>query len=152
MRGEAVDVRRVVELPERFDQLLSEASAEGFDSMSLLQTEWLDGSNHFDRPGEILALATIDGEIAGIGGITQDFFDGNWLRMRRFYVRAAFRRFGVGRKIALHVLEHARPFGRPIVLHAVNPEAAAFWPTLGFSPIDRESTTHIFRGDAKRPG
>lgn len=146
--SDAVEVRRIFELPDHFDQFLSEAASEGFDNMSVLQDEWRDGFNRFERPGEILALATIDGEMAGIGGITQDFVDSSWLRMRRFYVRPAYRRRGVGRKIALHVLEHARPFNRQIALYAGGPEAEAFWPTLGFGLIQRENTTHVFCGDA----
>lgn len=145
--SDAVVVRRIVELPDHFDQFLVEAAAEGFDTMSVLQDEWRDGSNRFERPGEILALATIHDEIAGIGGITQDFVDSSWLRMRRFYVRPAYRRRGVGRQIALYVLEHAKPFDRQIALHADGPEAEAFWPTLGFGPIERENTTHFFRRD-----
>jgi len=140
--SDAVEVRRIFELPE-LDQFLNEAAAAGFDNMALLQEEWRNGFNRFERPGEILAVATIGGEMAGIGGITQDFVDSSWLRMRRFYVRSAYRRRGVGRKIALYVLEHARPFNRRIALYAGGPEAEAFWPTLGFVPIDREHTTHV---------
>ncbi|MCV0396354.1 MAG: GNAT family N-acetyltransferase [Rhizobiaceae bacterium] len=145
--SDAVVVRRIVELPDHFDQLLGEAAAEGFDAMSVLQDEWHDGSNRFERPGEILALATIQDEIAGIGGITPDFVDSSWLRMRRFYVRPAYRRRGVGRQIALYVLEHVKPFNRQIALYADGPEAEAFWPKLGFCLTERENTTHIFRRD-----
>lgn len=73
--SDAVVVRRIVELPDHFDQFLVEAAAEGFDTRSVLQDEWRDGANRFEPPGEILALATIHDEIAGIGGITQDFVD-----------------------------------------------------------------------------
>ena len=145
---DAVEVRRIFELPDHFDKLLKEAAAEGFDNMSVLQEEWRVGLNRFERPGEVLAAATIEGEMAGIGGITQDFVDSSRLRMRRFYVRTAYRRRGVGRKIALFVLEHARPFNRQIALYAGGPEAEAFWPTLGFLPIDRQHTTHVLFNDA----
>lgn len=143
---DAVVVRQIVELPDQLDQLLLEAEAEGFEMISVLQDEWRSGANRFERSGEILALATIDGEVAGIGGVTQDFMDSGWLRMRRFYVRPAYRRLGVGRQIALFVLEHAKAFDRPIVLYTAGPEAEAFWPTIGFTPIERDNTTHIFRG------
>ncbi|WP_245504945.1 MULTISPECIES: hypothetical protein [Rhizobium] len=56
--GNGVVVRRIIELPDHFDQFLVEADAEGFDTMSVLQNEWFDGSNRFERSGEILALAT----------------------------------------------------------------------------------------------
>lgn len=141
---ESVVVRRIAAMPDDFALLLSEAGAEGFGNMAVLRDEWLAGSNRFDRPGEILSIATIDGQLAGIGGITQDFVDASWLRMRRFYVRPAFRRRGVGRAIARYVLDHAKPFNRNIALHAGGPMAEAFWPTLGFRPIAREKTTHVF--------
>ncbi|MER0238873.1 GNAT family N-acetyltransferase [Fulvimarina sp. MAC8] len=140
-----IEVGRIKGLPEAVDVLLKDADAEGFDTMSVLRDEWSAGSNRFERPGEVLMLAKVDGTVAGIGGITQDFVEADHLRMRRFYVRPAFRRLGVGSQIALHVLEHARPFNRPIVLHADGPDAEVFWPTLGFVSIDRIHTTHVFR-------
>jgi len=139
-------IRQIVELPAQLDQLQQEAEAEGRNMISMLRDEWRSGANRFDRPGEILALGTVDGEIAGIGGTTQDFMDSNWLRMRRFYVRPAFRRRGVDRQIALFVLNHAMTFDRPIVLYSAGSDAELFWPTIGFIPIERENTTHIFPG------
>lgn len=62
---DAVVVRQIVELPGQLAQLLLEAEAEGFEMISVLQDEWRSGANRFERPGEILALATIDGEVAG---------------------------------------------------------------------------------------
>ncbi|MCV9910050.1 GNAT family N-acetyltransferase [Brucella sp. HL-2] len=139
-----LEIKRITSLPIGFELFLKEAASEGFNNMSTLQSEWNDGSNIFDRPGEILALATINGEPAGIGGITRDFIDSTWLRMRRFYVRPAYRRRGVGRGIAHFVLNHALQFNAQISLYADGAEARTFWPTLGFVETDRQSTTHIF--------
>lgn len=63
----AVVIRQIVELPAQLDQLQQEAEAEGRNMISMLRDEWRSGANRFDRPGEILALGTVDGEIAGIG-------------------------------------------------------------------------------------
>jgi GNAT superfamily N-acetyltransferase len=54
----------------------------------------------FDQPGEALVAAYSDEALAAIGGITIDPVVPNMLRMRRFYVRPAFRRTGIGREIA----------------------------------------------------
>ena len=143
-----IKVGRIEQLPEQFDEFLHDAGTEGFDTISVLRDEWANGSHRFNRPGEMLVLATVDGKAAGIGGITQDFVEAGWLRMRRFYVRPVYRRLGVGRQIAFHILEHALPFDRQIILHADGPDAEAFWPTLGFVPIDRVHTTHVFRRPA----
>jgi GNAT superfamily N-acetyltransferase len=72
----------------------------------------------FDRPGEAL-LAAYSGEVlAAIGGITIDPVHSDALRMRRFYVRTAFRRTGIGREIALALLEGALQRVRVVTLNA----------------------------------
>lgn len=122
--------------------LRAEAAAEGFRNMESLASQWRDGSNRFTGPGELLAAAWVTGDLAGIGGITEDFIDPAALRMRRFYVRQPYRRRGIGRALAGVVLDAARPLGRQIVLYTDTAVAAAFWESLGFVRIGREKTTH----------
>lgn len=138
-------VERISLLPDRLDRLREEAAEEGSDIIEDLWSEWQDNTNRFTRPGEMLVAATVNSELAGIGGIMQDFVDPASLRMRRFYVRRGYRRRGVGRAIARYVLCHALPLKREIVLHAEGAEAKTFWEELGFVEIDRENTTHFFR-------
>lgn len=90
----------------------------------------------------MLAVALAGGSLAGIGGITEDFVDPGWLRMRRFYVRPQYRRLGTGRAIAEYLLQRALPLNRQIVLYTETPEGAAFWQALGFVRIERAKTTH----------
>lgn len=137
-----IQVSRVTALPAEIDLLRAESTAEGYDHIETLWTQWQDASKRFERPGELLAVAHVGGVLAGIGGITEDFIDPEALRMRRFYVRPAFRRDGVGRALARFVLEAAVPLDRQIVLFAASPEAGRFWEALGFVPIEREKTTH----------
>jgi GNAT superfamily N-acetyltransferase len=136
-------VERIFTLPDRFEILRAEAAVEGFRHIETMWFEWQDGTNRFNRPGEMLAAATVDGELAGIGGITEDFVDRAGLRMRRFYVRPGFRRRGLARELASFVLAQARPLGRPIGLHTETAEGAAFWEAMGFVRVEREKTTHI---------
>jgi GNAT superfamily N-acetyltransferase len=136
-------VERIFALPDRFESLRAEAAADGFNHIETLWTEWQDGTNRFSRPGEMLAAATIDGDLAGIGGVTEDFVDRGGLRMRRFYVRPGFRRRGVARELAGFVLDEARPLDRPIALYTETTEGAAFWEAMGFVPVEREKATHI---------
>jgi GNAT superfamily N-acetyltransferase len=141
-----VEVERVTSLPDQFDHLRAEAAAEGIRNMEALFGEWQDGSNRFTRPGELLAVAWADGDLAGIGGITQDVVDPAALRMRRFYVRASYRHRGVGRAIANFVLAAARPLDRQIVLNTDTERGSAFWEALGFRRIVRERATHVLPG------
>jgi GNAT superfamily N-acetyltransferase len=137
-----VQLARVTALPKQFEALRIEAASEGFNHIETLWAQWQDGSKRFERPGEMLAAAYVDDVLAGIGGVTEDFIDKTALRMRRFYVRPAFRRSGVGRALARFVLEATLPLNRPIVLFAESAQAGAFWQAMGFVPIEREKTTH----------
>lgn len=49
----------------------------------------------FDHPGESLLAAHHAGELVGVGGVTAEPLAGRY-RMRRFYVRPAFRHRGIG--------------------------------------------------------
>ena len=64
--------------------------------------------------------------------------------MRRFYVRPAFRRTGLGREIALALLEGALQRVRVVTLNAAV-ESVPFWHTLGFVPQARDGHTHVWR-------
>ena len=82
--------RVVTELPAGFDVLGAEARAEGYRHIERLADEWIAGIMRFDHEGEALIAATLGLELAGIGGLTIDPSQPGPLRMRRFYVRAAF--------------------------------------------------------------
>ena len=136
-------ISQVFVLPPDFDRLRAEAAAEGFNHIETLWSEWENGSNRFERPGERLMAAWIDDQLAGIGGITEDFATPGGLRMRRFYVRQIYRRRGVAGAIARAVLDAARPLGRPIVLYTDTDGGAAFWQAMGFLRAAREMVTHV---------
>ena len=128
-------------LPEGFETLRSEARAEGYNFVERLATEWASGEAKFDRPDEALLVAHIDGELAAIGGLTNDPAIPEALRMRRVYVRARYRRFGVGRRLAAALLEHAAQADRAVVVNAA-PGSAPFWEALGFVSDERAGHTH----------
>lgn len=136
-------IEEVSELPSQIDLLRADALAEGFDNVETLVLQWHEHGMRFTRPGEMLAAAFIENELAGVGGISEDFIDASWLRMRRFYVRPKFRRQSVGKAIAHYLLERALMLDRPIVLYTDTGRGAAFWQAMGFVPTGREKTTHI---------
>ena len=135
-------IERLATLPAQIDTLRTEARSEGFRHIEDLWQQWQDQQVRFDRPGEILVAAYFGEELAAVGGITEDFVDSRWLRMRRFYVRPQFRRQGVGKAMVDDLLLVALPLGRRIALYSETPQGAAFWEAQGFIPIDRENTTH----------
>ena len=140
-------LRRVIEeLPAGFDALRAEAHAEGYLFVERLATDWLSGTTRFDREGEALLAARVNGVLAGIGGLTIEPVVPDALRMRRFYVRLAYRRSGIGRKLATALLDRVRSAGGLVTVNAA-PASSAFWESLGFMPDPRDGHTHVQRLD-----
>jgi GNAT superfamily N-acetyltransferase len=141
--------RVIEELPAGFDALRAEARAEGYRLAERLARDWLSGTIRFDREGEALLAARVNGVLAGIGGLTIEPVVPDALRMRRFYVRLAYRRSGIGRKLATALLERARSASGLVTVNAA-PASAAFWESLGFAPDARDGHTHIQQLDKRR--
>jgi GNAT superfamily N-acetyltransferase len=134
--------RVIEELPAGFDALRAEARAEGYSFVERLATDWMSGTIRFDRAGEALLAARVKGVLAGIGGLTLEPVVPDALRMRRFYVRLAYRRSGIGRQLATVLLERARSISRLVTVNAA-PASTAFWESLGFAPDARDGHTHV---------
>ncbi len=133
-----------VALPPGFGDMQVEARAEGYRFLDRLAADWETGTVQFNRDGEALFAAWHNDALAGIGGITLDPAISDVLRMRRFYVRAAFRRGGIGRALAHALLGHARRSGKPVLVNAGTEIAPPFWEALGFAP-DPDGTGHTHR-------
>lgn len=134
-------------LPPGFEILRHAADGEAFDMLATLAREWQSGVNRFDRPGEAL-LAAFDGSLlVGMGAMSLDPHVEGALRMRRFYVKPAYRRRGVGKALARALLERPEVAGRTVTLNAPHVEAARFWEALGFVRDPKDGHTHIRSGD-----
>jgi GNAT superfamily N-acetyltransferase len=106
-RTDPIELEPVVDdLPAGFDTLREEARAEGFRQVERLAADWTSRATRFDREGEALLAARVNGVLAGIGGLTLEPVITGAVRMRRFYVRPAFRRSGVGRELARALLSN----------------------------------------------
>lgn len=141
--------RVMKELPAGFDDVRAEARAEGYLFVERLATDWLSGTTRFDREGEALLAARVNGVLAGIGGLTIEPVVPDALRMRRFYVRLAYRRSGIGRKLATALLDGARSGSGLVTVNAA-PASAVFWESFGFAPDARDGHTHIKQLDKRR--
>jgi len=138
-----IRLRRVIDaLPLGFEALREEARTDGYRMLDTLAAEWANGTTRFNRPGEALLAAYGGDVLAGIGGLTWEPAIPGALRMRRFYVRAEFRRDGVGRALADILLDEPRRAGRTITANAAA-GSEAFWEALGFTPDRRDGRTHL---------
>jgi GNAT superfamily N-acetyltransferase len=139
----AVRLERVVrELPPGFDSLRAEAQAAGYRHLDRLAADWASGAGRFDRDGEALFVAYASGTVAGIGGLTIDPGMPEARRMRRFYVGSRFRRSGIGRRLAIALLDEAAPTGRAVTVNAAA-GSEPFWESLGFVLEVSDGHTHV---------
>jgi len=131
------------------DLLLAEAQAESYDFVDSLVEDWENGDNCFDGPGEALYGCFEGGLLVGVGGLNLDPFAGDATlgRIRRVYVRQAWRNRGIGRALIAELIRKARQGFRAVRLRAENNDAARLYERMGFSPIASPDATHILYFD-----
>ena len=135
-----------IELPiPGIERLQQEAGDEGYDFIETLVEEWESATNRFDGPGEILCGYVDQGLVLAVGGLTRDPFAGrpDMGRIRRVYVRSAWRNRGIGRTLVAALVDHARTHFSCVRLRAENALAARLYESMGFVPIESPDATHI---------
>ena len=127
------------------EQLHTEARQEGYEFIDTLVDEWADGSNRFEKPGEVLCGHLDHGVLVAVGGLTIDPFAGlpDTGRIRRVYVRSAWRNKGIGRALVTALVEQARTHFHCVQLRAEDADATRLYESIGFVPIDSPNATHI---------
>jgi GNAT superfamily N-acetyltransferase len=137
---------QTIQLPiAGLDALHAEALAEGYDFIDTLVSEWATGENRFDRAGEALYGCLEDGLLVAVGGLTIDPYidSGDTGRIRRVYVRPAWRNRGLGRALVSALIDEARRGFAAVRLRAENADAGRLYERLGFSPIEDPNATHL---------
>jgi GNAT superfamily N-acetyltransferase len=127
------------------EQMQAEARAEGYRFLETLFEEWMSGENRFDGAGEVLCGSFDRGILVAVGGLNRDPFlaDPSVGRIRRVYVRRAWRNKGVGGALLDTLLSAAHGNFRTVRLRAENPNAARLYERRGFSRIVSPNATHI---------
>jgi len=123
----------------------AEAREEGFQFLETLLREWVNGKNRFNAVGEALYGYFDRGILVAGGGLNRDPFlaDPSVGRIRRLYVRRAWRNRGIGGALLDTLLSAARENFRSVRLRADNPDAARLYERKGFTRIESPSATHI---------
>jgi len=127
------------------DALSAEARNQGYGFIDKMLDEWASAKNRFDAPGEVLCGHLDQGLLVAVGGLNHDPFVGDQHigRIRRVYVRSAWRNKGIGQALVTALVDHARMNFYCVRLRAVNNEAAHLYERIGFSTIDNPDATHI---------
>src|SRR5271169_6580062 len=126
-------------------RLRSEAKEEDYDFVETLVEEWESGRNRFDAPGETLMGALDEDLLVGVGALSCDPFAGrpDMGRIRKVYLRPAWRNQGVGRRLVSTLVDQARSHFSCVRLRAENDGAARLYERLGFAPIPGPDASHI---------
>ena len=135
-----------IELPiPGMDVLNAEARSEGYRFIDKLLGEWASAKNRFDAPGEILCGHLEQDLLVAVGGLNLDPFAGDpeTGRIRRVYVRPAWRNKGIGRALVTTLIGHARMTFHCVRLRTMNGEAAHLYERIGFSTLEDPNATHI---------
>lgn len=140
--------------PGRVGELLSESEAAGVRMIRRLVDDWADGTNRFDRPGEVLFAASIGDRLVGVCGLNVDPYagDGRVGRVRHLYVLTPFRRRGVGRQLVACVIDRAGARFDTLRLRTYSAAAARFYLALGFRAADAGGTfSHVLELARPKP-
>lgn len=136
------------------ESLRAEASNEGYDFVETLVEEWASGENRFEKKGEVLMACFEEHprkqpQLVAVGGVTIDPFlqSPEIGRIRRVYVRAAWRNQGIGALLVKTLIAASAKNFRAVRLRAENCDAARLYERLGFSPIENKSATHLLTFD-----
>ena len=122
------------------NELIESAAAEGFRIPTRLCEEYADGANRFDRPGEVLLGAWIEGRLVAVCGLNRDPYteEQGVGRVRRLYVLPNSRRRGVARALVGRIIDRAKGRFRRLRVFTESAEALAFYDSLGFERIEGE--------------
>jgi GNAT superfamily N-acetyltransferase len=137
-----------IELPVHGLEILAEeAQAEGYEFIATLLEEWASAENRFDGPGEVFCGHMEGDGVTAVGGLNCDPFAArpDVGRIRKVYVRPAWRGKGVGGALVTHLVGQARQHFRCVRLRAENAGAARLYERLGFEQVDSPDATHMLQ-------
>ena len=146
MSSGRIHIERLTEAsPRLFDALVAESESAGYRFVRRLADDWASGANRFDRAGEVLFAAWMDGRLIGACGLNVDPYTPapGVGRVRHLYVLTDYRRSGVGRKLVEQVLGAARGRFDRLRLSTQNPAAAQLYERLGFERRTAADHTHL---------
>lgn len=129
------------------DHLIEESVREGYRFLSRLQSEFQDGTQRFEKPGEALLGVYRSAELVGIGGLTHDPFtaEAGVGRIRRVYIREDARRRGAATLLVRALMSAAAADFHTVTLRCVTEDAASLYESLGFTRvIDYPNVTHVW--------
>jgi GNAT superfamily N-acetyltransferase len=138
-------------LPDGLEDLRAEADFEDIRNIYRLINDWHSGAQRFTKPGELLLSGFENGTLVAIGGLTVEPEPALCaMRLRRLYVRPAWRKRGYGRALATALIEQGFTFVNLLTLNAGVSGASEFWEALGFFRVHAQNRTHELKRATRR--
>lgn len=132
-----VEIKEIKDLKQvDVSKLVEESEAEGYRFLRRLVDQYEDGTNTFNKTGEVLyGVWDPHNQLAAIGGLNRDPYSSKEGigRLRRFYISASARRQGIGTKLLQQILKDAQGHFRELVVRTDSSTADAFYRANGFS-------------------
>ena len=117
-------------------KLVEESEAEGYRFLRRLVDQYEDGTNTFNKAGEVLyGVWDHADKLVAIGGLNRDpYSDKSGVgRLRRFYISEHARRQGIGTKLLKEILNYGKGHFNEIVVRTDSSAADSFYRANGFS-------------------
>ncbi|WP_026702484.1 GNAT family N-acetyltransferase [Salibacterium aidingense] len=145
-----ISIRRIDTMDKvEWDRLCAESRAEDLRFLTRLEREYAIGENTSGEQGEALFGACLeDGTLIAVGGITKDSYSDieETGRIRRFYVSADYRQYGVGARLLAEMIRYAESYYEWLVLFADTERASRFYMAHGFlESADYPFATHFMK-------
>lgn len=147
-----IDLREIKDLKKvNVEKLVEESEAEGYRFLRRLVDQYEDGTNTFNKAGEILyGVWNPQGQLVAIGGLNRDpYSDKEGVgRLRRFYISQEARRQGIGTQLLKEIIHYAEGHFNELVVRTESSIADAFYRANGFSAnLGIPEATHGLRLD-----
>ena len=142
-----VELRLVTLLDDEVMPLVIEAESQGHRFMRRLLDDWVSGANRFEKTGEFLMSARIEGRLVAVGGLNIDPYAliEHVGRLRHVYVLDCARRLGIGTLLVKRIMDDAAESFSMLRLRTKTFDAAEFYERLGFQKTNEQSATHVIR-------
>jgi GNAT superfamily N-acetyltransferase len=145
---ENIDINHISQIEAgAINHLLEESLSQGFRFVERLIGEYHSGLNCFDKSGEVLLTASVQGEIIGISGLNTDPYlnDPKVGRLRHLYVKSVWRRCGVGRLLVNQLIHESNQHYQLLTLRTDTIAGDEFYRKLGFktNPIWKNTTHYL---------
>ncbi|ORT50223.1 hypothetical protein ST37_10005 [Vibrio sp. qd031] len=137
-------IDQIQNLPIEINCLVAESKSEGFKFLERFVSEFANGTNRFDLPGEALFAVYIGGKLVGIGGVNQELHSNSYGigRVRRLYISKNVRGVGIGKALMQEIECHAQKHFEELQLFTDSSKAADFYCALDYEPACQIKVSH----------